>query len=94
MAVTVKVPRIMRDRVGGAATVEIGADGTRTLRDLIETLDQRYPGMKQGIVDDRGELHRFVNLYVDGEDVRYLESLETKVADDATVAILPAVAGG
>ena len=92
MAVKVKVPTIMRKFVGGRPVVE--ANGARTLRELLEDLDRRYPGIKGSIVSDDGGLHRFVNLYVNDEDVRYLGSLETEVGEGDTVSILPAVAGG
>jgi sulfur-carrier protein len=91
MPVKVKIPTIMRTHVGGRAVVE--AEGG-TLRDLLDHLDARYPGLKGSIVSDEGGLHRFVNLYVNDEDVRYLGSLETPVAEGDTVSILPAVAGG
>ena len=91
MPVTVKVPTIFRAEVGGNPTVEgRGA----TVRSLLDDLDHRYPGIKGRIVDGEGGLHRFVNLYVNDEDVRYLSSLDTAVADGDTVSILPAVAGG
>jgi sulfur-carrier protein len=91
MPVRVKVPTIMRNEVGGEPIVE--GSGS-TLRDLLEDLDRKYPGFKQRIVTDDGGIHRFVNLYVNDEDVRYLGSLDTAVAEGDTVSILPAVAGG
>jgi sulfur-carrier protein len=91
MPVTVKIPTIFRPQVGGSPIVE--AEG-ETLRDLLEHLDRAYPGIKGRIVADDGRVHRFVNLYVNDEDVRYLGALETKVEDGDTVSILPAVAGG
>lgn len=91
MAVKVKVPTIMRNHVGGEAIVE--GSGS-TLRDLLDDLDQQYPGFKDRIVTGDGGIHRFVNLYVNDEDVRYLGSLETAVREGDTVSILPAVAGG
>jgi molybdopterin synthase sulfur carrier subunit len=91
MAVKVKVPTMMRGRVGGEAVL-LGEG--ETLRDVLADLETRYPGFTSTIVTEGGGLHRFVNLYVNDEDVRYLGSLETKVEDGDTVAILPAVAGG
>ncbi len=91
MPITVKVPTIFRAQTGGSPSVE--ASG-RTLRDLLDDLDVRYPGLKGRIVDDEGGLHRFVNLYVNDEDARYLASLDTTVQEGDTVSILPAVAGG
>ena len=91
MPVTVKVPTIFRAEVGGSPVIE----GTgHNVRSLLDDLDGRYPGFKGRIVDPDGGLHRFVNLYVNDEDVRYLSSLDTAVADGDTVSILPAVAGG
>jgi len=90
--VRVKVPTIMRRHVNGEPVVE-GA-GDRTLGDLLEELDGRYPGLKGSIVADDGGLRRFVNLYVNDEDVRYLGALDAEVKDGDTVSILPAVAGG
>ena len=89
--ITVKIPTIFRTEVGGSPTVE--GSGS-TIRTLLDDLDHRYPGFKGRIVNGDGGLHRFVNLYVNDEDVRYLSSLDTAVADGDTVSILPAVAGG
>ena len=91
MVVTVRIPTIFRADVGGRPNVE--ASG-RTLRDLLDDLEGRYPGLRARIVDEEGGLRRFVNLYVNEEDVRYLSSLDTEVAEGDTVSILPAVAGG
>ena len=91
MPVNVKLPTILRKHAGGQARVE--ADGA-TLRELLEDLETRYPGITKNVVTDDGGLHRFINVYVNDEDVRYLGSLETEVKDGDTVSILPAVAGG
>lgn len=91
MPVMVRIPTILRKHVGGEATVE-GRGGT--VGDLLDDLEARYPGLKHGIVDYAGGLHRFVNVYVNEEDVRYLGALGAKVEDGDTVSILPAVAGG
>jgi len=87
----VKLPTILRPHAGGERAVD--ADGT-TLRELLEDLESRYPGITQMVLTDVGALHRFVNVYVNDEDVRYLGSLETEVDPKDTVSILPAVAGG
>jgi len=92
MPVRVKIPTLMRSHVNGAAVVE--ASGDATLRDVLDDLDRRYPGLKGSIVADDGGLRRFVNLYVNDEDVRYLGALEAEVREGDTVSILPAVAGG
>ncbi|MBI2237337.1 MAG: MoaD family protein [Actinobacteria bacterium] len=91
MSVRVKLPTILRKHVGGEAQVD--AEGA-TLRDLLTDLEARYPGITKNIVAEDGGLHRFVNVYVNDEDVRYLGSLETAVGEGDTVSILPAVAGG
>ena len=91
MAVRVKLPTILRKHVDGDAQVD--AEGS-TLRDLLSDLESRYPGITKNIVSDDGGLHRFVNVYLNDEDVRYLGSLETALKEGDTVSILPAVAGG
>jgi MoaD family protein len=91
MGVRIKVPTLLRKHVGGEAQVE--AEGS-TLRELLDDLESRYPGITGTIVSEDGGLHRFVNVYLNEEDVRYLGSLETEVREGDTVAILPAVAGG
>jgi molybdopterin converting factor small subunit len=92
MSVVVKLPTLLRQHAGGAAQVD--AKGGGTLRELFEDLESRYPGITQRIITDDGALQRFVNVYLNDEDVRYLGSLETEVGENDTVAILPAVAGG
>jgi len=91
MPVKVKIPTMMRARSGGEPVLE--GDGA-TVRDVLADLEHRYPGLTNGIVTDEGTLHRFVNLYVNDEDVRYLGSLETAVGEGDTISVLPAVAGG
>ena len=88
---TVKLPTILRKQANGEAQVQ--ATGT-TLRDLLNDLESKYPGITKNIVSEDGGLHRFINVYVNDEDVRYLGSLETDVSESDTVSILPAVAGG
>jgi MoaD family protein len=90
--VRVKVPTLLRTQVDGLAVVE--ADGGGTLGEVLDHLDARYPGMKARIVTEDGSLHRFVNVYVNGEDARFLGSLDAPVAEGDTISILPAVAGG
>jgi molybdopterin synthase sulfur carrier subunit len=91
MPVQVKLPTILRKHAGGEPRVD--AQGS-TLRELLSDLEKRYPGITKNVVTDDGGLHRFVNVYVNDEDVRYLGSLETAVREGDTVSILPAVAGG
>ena len=87
----VKLPTILRPKADGQANVE--ASG-QTLRELLGDLEERFPGITANVVTEDGALHRFVNVYVNDEDVRYLGSLETAVGESDTVSILPAVAGG
>jgi molybdopterin synthase sulfur carrier subunit len=87
----VKVPTIFR-RLSACEPIVVG-QGT-TLRELLQDLDSRYPGLARSVITDEGDLHRFVNVYLNDEDVRYLGSLETGVNEGDVVSILPAVAGG
>jgi molybdopterin converting factor small subunit len=91
MAVTVKLPTILRKFSGNEA--KVGADGA-TLRDVLTDLEAHYPGITKNVFADDGGLHRFITVYLTDEDGRYLGSLETAVSDGDTVSILPAVAGG
>jgi len=91
MPVQVKLPAMLRPHVGGAKVVEASAG---PLGDVLEGLAERYPGLKGQFFSEEGSLHRFVNVYINDEDVRYLENLDTKVAEGDVVAVLPAVAGG
>ena len=91
MAVEVRLPTILRPHAGGQATV--AADGA-TIGEVLAELVARFPGLQGQVVTDSGELHRFVNVYVNDDDVRYLDKLDTKVEDGDTISILPAVAGG
>jgi molybdopterin synthase sulfur carrier subunit len=91
MAVQVRVPTILRSYTGGEKAVE--ASGA-TLKDIIADLDARHGGIGGRLIAEDGALHKFVNLYVDDEDVRFLGGLDAPVKDGATVTILPAVAGG
>ena len=91
MSIDVRVPTVLREHTGGESKVT--AQGS-TMREVIDDLDSRHPGLKDRLVDGSGGLHRFINLYVNDEDVRYLGGIETPIDDGDTVSILPAVAGG
>ena len=91
MAVDVRLPTVLRAHAEGAPVVS--ADGA-TVGEVFADLVARYPGLEGQLVDGQGALHKFVNVYVDDEDIRYLDQLETKLADGAEISILPAVAGG
>jgi len=87
----VRVPAMMRPSVGGERVV--AAEGT-TLRELISNVDSRHPGFAGQLLESDGAQRRFVNIYVNDEDVRYLNGLETPLAESDVISILPAVAGG
>ncbi|MDQ1752912.1 MAG: sulfur-carrier protein [Pseudonocardiales bacterium] len=91
MAIEVKIPTILRSYTGGEKSVDAKGD---TLASLIDDLDGSHPGLKGRLITDEGALHRFVNVYVNDEDVRFTGSLDTTVKDGDSVTILPAVAGG
>jgi sulfur-carrier protein len=91
MAIEVRIPTILRSYTGGAKSVE--ASGT-TLAALVDDLESNHPGIKERLVTQAGGLHRFVNVYVNDEDVRFTGSLDTALKDGDSVTILPAVAGG
>ena len=91
MAVTVRIPTTLRPLSGGASTVEVDAGA---LSDVIKALDAAHPGFADRLLDEEGNLRRFVNVFVDDDDVRYLDGLGTNVPDGQTVSIIPAVAGG
>ena len=90
MAIEVRIPTILRTYTGGAKAVEASGE---TLDDLLGDLDARHHGLRERLVDDGG-LRRFVNVYLNDEDVRFLGGLQTPVKDGDTVTVLPAVAGG
>ncbi len=90
MAIEVRIPTILRSYTDGAKVVEGKGD---TLADLIGDLDSRYAGLSDRLITD-GALHRFVNVYVNDEDVRFTGGLGTVLSDGDSVTILPAVAGG
>ncbi|MGH2694057.1 MAG: ubiquitin-like small modifier protein 1 [Actinomycetota bacterium] len=91
MSVKVKIPTQLRSLTDGAS--ELDAAGT-TVSELIENLENRHPGLKERLVDDSGQLRRFVNVYLNDEDVRFLDGISTEVPEGARVSIIPAVAGG
>ena len=92
MSVTVRIPAPLRKVTGEREVVT--ADDGGSLLETINRLDQEYPGLKERICDESGELRRFVNIYINGEDVRFLSGLQTTVKAGDEVSIVPAVAGG
>jgi MoaD family protein len=91
MSVDVRVPTILRSYTGGAKAVQGSGD---TLADLLTDLDAQYPGLKGRLLTEDGTLHRFVNVYINDEDVRFQGGLDAKLNSGDSVTILPAVAGG
>ncbi|HUC06113.1 MAG TPA: ubiquitin-like small modifier protein 1 [Acidimicrobiales bacterium] len=91
MAVEVRLPTVLRSTAGGASSVAVSG---ATIGEVLGKLVAEYPGMAGQVFGEDGTLHKFVNVYLDDDDVRYLQGLDTPVADGAEVSILPAVAGG
>jgi molybdopterin converting factor small subunit len=91
MSVSVRIPTILRAYTGGQA--EVPAEGV-TLSEVIDSLEKNHAGISARVLDDTGKLRRFVNVYVNDDDVRFSEGLGTVVPDGASVSIIPAVAGG
>ena len=91
MPVEVRIPTMMRQDAGGQATVK--ANGG-TIGEVLDDLVLQFPRLSEKVRDADGSLHKFVNVYVNDEDVRYLDKLDTKVNDGDEISILPAVAGG
>jgi molybdopterin synthase sulfur carrier subunit len=91
VAVEVRLPTVLRTHAGGASVVQL--DGA-TVGEVLAKLVAEYPGMAGQVVQDDGTLHKFVNIYVNDDDVRYLDGVDTAVPDGAELSILPAVAGG
>ena len=91
MSATVRIPTILRPYTDGAS--EVAADGG-TLAEVLESLEASHPGIRARVLDDDGAIRRFVNVYVNDDDVRFAEGLATATPDGASISIIPAVAGG
>ena len=91
MAVKVRIPTPLRSITKGSAEVQAKGD---TVDDVMQDLERQYPGLRERLMDDKGELRRFINLYVNEYDVRFLQSLKTTLKEGDTVSIVPAIAGG
>lgn len=89
--VSVKIPTPLRKFTNDKSEIE--ADG-ETVKDLIDDLDKSYSGIKNRLVDDKGEIRKFINIYVDDEDIRFLQGKETKIKGKKQITIVPAIAGG
>jgi sulfur-carrier protein len=91
MAVVVRIPQPLRSLTGEKTSVEASAS---SLDELIGNLETSYPGVKERILDESGQIRRFVNVYINGDDVRFGEGLQSSLKDGDEVSIVPAVAGG
>ena len=91
MSVMVRIPTPLRRMTGGKDKVEVESN---TLGEMVENLESTYPGFKERLVDENGDLRYFVNSYINGEDVRFLQGLQTSTSTGDEVSIVPAVAGG
>ena len=91
MPVQVHVTSVIRNAVDGQR--EVAAEG-RSVRAIIDDIEGRYPGFRAQVMDESGQLHRFVNIYLNDEDIRYLKGADTELKDGDEVSILPALAGG
>jgi sulfur-carrier protein len=91
MSVEVRLPNLLRSHADGASSVV--SDGA-TVGEVFTELIGRFPGLSGQLVDEHGGLHKFVNVYCNDDDIRYLDQLDTKVTDGDVISILPAVAGG
>ena len=91
MSLMVRIPTPLRRMTGGKDKVEVESN---TLGEMVENLESTYPGFKERLVDENGDLRYFVNIYINGEDVRFLQGLQTSTSTGDEVSIVPAVAGG
>lgn len=91
VAVTVRLPSMLRPTAGGAAEIDVDGD---SLRSVLDVLGKRFPALERRLRDETGALRRYVNFYVDGEECRRLDGVDTELRDGAEVVIIPSVAGG
>jgi molybdopterin converting factor small subunit len=91
MTTRVTIPTPLRRFTAEDASIEVRSD---TITGILDELDTRYPGLRARLCEENGKLRRFFNIYVDGEDVRFLNDLETEVPEGAEVSIIPAISGG
>jgi len=91
MSVTIRIPTTLRTLTGGDSEVDVDPG---TVGEVLGELDAEHPGFSQRLLDDEGNLRRFVNVFVSDDDVRFLDGLDTPVSDGDTLSIIPAVAGG
>lgn len=88
---TIRIPAPLRQLTKGEAEISVVAE---TVAQAVDMLNAKYPGIKERIFDQSGQLHKFINIYVNGEDIRFLDNVETKIAEGDEISIIPAIAGG
>ncbi|MCY4486393.1 MAG: MoaD/ThiS family protein [Deltaproteobacteria bacterium] len=91
MSVRVRVPTPLRKFTQGSDEVDVNGD---TVQAMLEDLEQKHPGIKERIMDEGGKVRRFVNVYVNGDDIRFLQNVDTALKDGDSISIVPAIAGG
>lgn len=91
MGVLVRIPTPLRGMTKGSGEVQATAE---TVGDLIEDLERQYPGLRERLVEESGEIRRFINIYVNEEDIRFLQGAKTALKEGDEVSIVPAIAGG
>lgn len=91
MAITVRIPTALRRVTQGQGEVQVEAS---TIAELIDALEKEFPGIKERLVEENGEIRKFVNFFVNDEDIRFLKGKDTELKDGDVVAIIPAIAGG
>jgi molybdopterin synthase sulfur carrier subunit len=91
MAIRVRVPTPLRKFTGGTDVIEASGE---SIKAVIEDLEKRHGGIRERLLDDKGQLRRFVNVYLNGDDIRFLDQLNSKVKDGDDISIVPAIAGG
>ena len=91
MAVSVRIPTPLRKFTDGKGEVEV--QGT-TVTEVVESLEANFPGIKEKLCDETGKLRKFLNIYLNDEDIRFMDALETEVRDGDSLALIPAIAGG
>lgn len=94
MAVTIRIPGALRAEAGGQSSLDVRADPETTIGTILDQVGAAWPLLERRIRDERGELRRYVNIYVDGEECRRLAGLATPVSDPAEILVIPSVAGG
>ena len=91
MATKVRIPASLRKLTKDQAVVESNG---KTVEDVLSDLEKKYPGIKERICDETGQIRRFINIFVNGEDIRFKEGAKTKISGESEISIIPAIAGG